>query len=345
MTASPTTLPPRRFAIAPMLDWTDRFYRHFARLITRRTWLYTEMVTTGALIYGEREKFLRFDEIEHPIAIQLGGSEVPDLVTCAKLAADWGYDEINLNVGCPSERVQSGAFGACLMAEPLLVADCLKAMQDRVDIPVTVKHRIGIDKIEEYGFLRDFVGQVHDRSGCQVFIVHARNAILKGLSPKENREIPPLKYDYVHQLKHDFPHLEILINGGITCHDAIANHLQHVDGVMVGREAYHNPYWLAEVDARYYGDDRQAPSRSEVIHAFMPFVESCLADNVPLPFITRHILGLFQGQPGARQWRRTLSDAPTLRKSDASAITRALAVIEAVGRAHTPPPPDTAPCT
>ncbi|WP_249384044.1 tRNA dihydrouridine(20/20a) synthase DusA, partial [Chitinivorax sp. B] len=312
----------------PMLDWTDRFYRHFARLISRHTWLYTEMVTTGALIYGEREKFLRFDDIEHPIAIQLGGSEPADLVTCARLAVDWGYDEINLNVGCPSERVQSGAFGACLMAEPLLVADCLKAMQDVVDVPVTVKHRIGINKIEEYSFLRDFVGQVHERSGCQVFIVHARNAILKGLSPKENREIPPLKYDYVYQLKRDFPALEILINGGITSHDAVTHHLQHVDGVMIGREAYHNPYWLAEVDARYYHDDRTPPTRSEVIHAFMPFVEASVLDKVPLPFMTRHILGLFQGQPGARQWRRTLSDAPMLKKSDARAILQALAVME-----------------
>nr|HPR08743.1 tRNA dihydrouridine(20/20a) synthase DusA [Denitromonas sp.] len=259
--SSPAALRPRRLAIAPMLDWTDRFYRYFARQITRRTWLYTEMVTTGALIHGDASRFLRFDEREHPLALQLGGSDPVDLARCARLATEWGYDEINLNVGCPSERVQSGAFGACLMAEPQLVADCLKAMQDVTDRAVTVKHRIGIDSVEDYSYLRDFVGQVHAASGCTVFIVHARNAILKGLSPKENRDIPPLKYDYVHQLKRDFPALEILINGGFTDWDAIAAQWPAVDGVMVGREAYHNPWLLVEADARGWGDTQATPSR------------------------------------------------------------------------------------
>ena len=210
-----SALPPRRIAVAPMLDWTDRFCRYFLRLITRHAWLYTEMVTTGALVHGDRQRFLRFDETETPVALQLGGSEAADLARCAVWAEQWGYDEINLNVGCPSERVQSGAFGACLMAEPQLVADCLKAMQDKVSIPVTVKHRIGIDQVEDYDYLRNFVETVARQSDTRVFVVHARNAILKGLSPKENREIPPLKYPYVYQLKRDFPELEILINGGI----------------------------------------------------------------------------------------------------------------------------------
>ncbi len=323
-------LPPRTVAIAPMLDWTDRFYRQFARLISRHTWLYTEMITTGAIIHGDRQRFLRFDEIEQPIAIQLGGSEPGDLARCATYAEQWGYDEVNLNVGCPSERVQSGAFGACLMAEPELVADCLKAMQDKVDIPVTVKHRIGIDKIEDYDYLRRFVEVVATRSDCRVFIVHARNAILKGLSPKENREIPPLRYDYVYRLKREFPDFEILINGGITTHDATAQHLEHVDGVMIGREAYHNPYWLAEVDRRYYGDDHAVPTRAEVVAAYLPFVESSLAEGVPMPHITRHILGLYQGLQGARQWRRSLSDAPAMRKAGLKGLAEALERVEAM---------------
>ncbi|MEW9900922.1 tRNA dihydrouridine(20/20a) synthase DusA [Chitinivorax sp. PXF-14] len=323
-------LPPRTVAIAPMLDWTDRFYRRFARLISRHTWLYTEMITTGAIIHGDRQRFLRFDEIEQPIAIQLGGSEPGDLARCAAYAEQWGYDEVNLNVGCPSERVQSGAFGACLMAEPELVADCLKAMQDKVAIPVTVKHRIGIDKIEDYDYLRRFVEVVATRSDCRVFIVHARNAILKGLSPKENREIPPLKYDYVYRLKRDFPDFEILINGGITTHDATAQHLEHVDGVMIGREAYHNPYWLAEVDRRYYGDDHPVPTRAEVVAAYLPFVERSLAEGVPMPHITRHILGLYQGLQGARQWRRSLSDAPAMRQAGLKGLTDALERVEAM---------------
>jgi tRNA-dihydrouridine synthase A len=227
-----------------MMDWTDRHCRVFHRQITRHTWLYTEMVTTGALVYGDVERHLRFDDIEHPVALQLGGSDPADLAKSAKLGEQWGYDEINLNCGCPSERVQKGAFGACLMQEPQLVADCVKAMRDAVSIDVTVKHRIGLDYNEEYGFVRDFVGTIAD-AGCRTFIVHARNAVLKGLSPKENREIPPLRYEVAYQLKREFPDLEIIINGGIKTNDEIAEHLQHVDGVMIGREAYHNPYLMA----------------------------------------------------------------------------------------------------
>ncbi|QID19403.1 tRNA dihydrouridine(20/20a) synthase DusA [Nitrogeniibacter mangrovi] len=319
---------PRRVSVAPMLDWTDRFYRFFARQISRRAWLYTEMVTTGALIHGDAARFLRFDACEHPLALQLGGSEPADLARCAKLAAEWGYDEINLNVGCPSERVQSGAFGACLMAEPVLVADCLKAMQDVVDVPVTVKHRIGIDRVEDYAFLADFVDQVHRRSGCTVFIVHARNAILKGLSPKENREIPPLRYDYVHRLKQAFPDLDIHINGGFRGWADIQAQWDHVDGVMVGREAYHNPWMLADADRLGWGDARPAPTRRQVAEAMAAFCAAEVAQGVPLKAMTRHILGLYQGLPGARQWRRMLSDAMALRENDAGLILAASDAVE-----------------
>ncbi len=311
-----------------MLDWTDRFYRYLARLISRHTWLYTEMVTTGALIHGDRSRFLRFDPVESPLALQLGGSDPTDLARCARMAEQWGYDEVNLNVGCPSERVQNGAFGACLMAEPRLVADCLKAMADAVALPVTVKHRIGIDQEERYEALRDFVGTVAAASGCRTFIVHARNAILKGLSPKENREIPPLKYPYVYRLKADFPDLEILINGGLTSWDDIEAQLDQVDGAMVGREAYHNPWLLVEADRRLFGDDHPIPSRAEVIAGLMPFVRQEVAAGVPLQHIARHVLGLFHGQPGARGWRRTLSDAGQLRANDPDLLLRALEQVE-----------------
>ncbi|MEN9455621.1 MAG: hypothetical protein RL210_1140 [Pseudomonadota bacterium] len=316
-------LPPRTLSIAPMLDWTDRFYRQFARHITRHTWLYTEMVTTGALLHGNRDRFLRFDPCEQPIALQLGGSDPVALARCAKLAEQWGYDEVNLNVGCPSERVQEGSFGACLMAEPQLVADCVKAMRDGVSIPVTVKHRIGIDKVEEYDYLRNFVDVVA-AAGCQTFIVHARNAILKGLSPKQNREIPPLKYDYVYRLKQERPELEIIINGGITTLAQTDEHLRHVDGVMIGREAYHNPYLLVDADRRYYNDDHPQPSRAEIIEALMPFVEQEVKDGVPLKIITRHILGLFQGMRGARYWRRQLSDHVLLKPNKPQLIMQTL---------------------
>ncbi|WP_200895940.1 tRNA dihydrouridine(20/20a) synthase DusA [Chromobacterium vaccinii] len=315
-------LPPRRLSIAPMLDWTDRHYRYFARQITRHTWLYTEMVTTGALLNGDVARHLRFDEAEHPIALQLGGSEPAELAKCAKLAAEWGYDEVNLNVGCPSERVQKGAFGACLMAEPKLVSDCVKAMRDAVDIDVTVKHRIGIDQIEHYDYLREFVDTVAE-AGCGTFIVHARNAILKGLSPKENREIPPLKYDYVYRLKRERPDLEILINGGVKTNAEIAEHLKHVDGVMVGREAYHNPWLMADWDALFYGDAAAGPERAAVVEAMMPYVTERLGDGSNVRHIARHILGLFQGLPGARNWRRMLSDSKLLDGADAGLLRQA----------------------
>ncbi len=316
-------LPPRRLAVAPMLDWTDRFYRYFARLITRHTWLTTEMVTTGALIHGDRQRFLRFDPAEQPLALQLGGSDPKDLARCTRMAADWGYDEVNLNVGCPSERVQSGAFGACLMAEPGLVADCLAAMQDAADVPVTVKHRIGIDQVEAYDYLRDFVGEVSRRSACRIFTVHARNAILKGLSPKENRDIPPLKYPYVYRLKQDFPELTILINGGITDWAAIDAHLAEVDGVMIGREAYHNPWLLVDADRRLFGDDHPLPTRREIIEQLIPFVQHQLDEGVPLKHMTRHVLGLYQGVPGAKSWRRTLSDPVALKGNDPGLLLKA----------------------
>jgi tRNA-dihydrouridine synthase A len=311
-----------------MLDWTDRFYRRFARELSSQTWLYTEMVNTGAILHGDKMRHLRFDASEHPVALQLGGSEPADLARCAKIAEDWGYDEVNLNVGCPSERVQSGSFGACLMLEPSLVADGVKAMRDACAIDVTVKHRIGIDKIEDYGFVCDFVGQIAD-AGCTTFIVHARNAILKGLSPKENRDIPPLKYDYAYQLQRDFPQLEIIINGGITTLAQSLTHLEHVQGVMVGREAYHNPWILTEVDHLIYGQPQRELTRRGAMENLRSFVEEELASGTPLRFIARHILGLYQGQYGARQWRRMLSDATLLKNADWGLIEQALNQIEA----------------
>jgi tRNA-dihydrouridine synthase A len=310
-----------------MMDWTDRHCRKFHRQITRHTWLYTEMVTTGALVYGDVARHLRYNEEEHPVALQLGGSDPADLATAAKLGQDWGYDEINLNCGCPSERVQKGAFGACLMAEPQLVADCVKAMKDVVDIDVTVKHRIGIDQHESYSFVRDFVGTVANE-GCKTFIVHARNAILKGLSPKENREIPPLRYETAYALKRDFPHLEILINGGVKTDDEIAAHLQHVDGVMLGREAYHNPWVMANWDARFYHDPTPQKTRREVLEAMIPYIRAELAEFGPyglkLNTITRHMLGIVAGLPGAKVFRQTMSDSRQLALGDPELLLRAL---------------------
>ncbi|MGO4379630.1 tRNA dihydrouridine(20/20a) synthase DusA [Pseudoduganella sp. RAF53_2] len=317
----------RKISVAPMMDWTDRHCRHFHRIISQHTWLYTEMVTTGALVYGDVERHLRFNEEEHPVALQLGGSDPADLATSARLGEKWGYDEINLNCGCPSERVQKGAFGACLMSEPELVRDCVKAMKDAVDIDVTVKHRIGIDYEESYDFVRDFVGTVAE-AGCTTFIVHARNAILKGLSPKENREIPPLKYEYAYQLKKDFPQFEILINGGIKTVEEIDEHLQYVDGVMLGREAYHNPYLMASFDQRYYDSSAPQKSREEVLRAMIPYIAAQLAADGPkglkLNSITRHMLGLLAGMPGARQFRQTLSDSRKLAAGDPQLLLEAL---------------------
>jgi tRNA-dihydrouridine synthase A len=315
---------PRRVSVAPMMDWTDRHCRSLHRLVSRHTWLYTEMVTTGALLHGDVARHLAFTPDEAPVALQLGGSEPADLARSAKLGEQWGYDEINLNCGCPSERVQRGAFGACLMKEPALVADCVKAMRDAVSIPVTVKHRIGVDEVEDYAFVRDFVGTVAE-AGCEVFIVHARNAILKGLSPKENREIPPLKYEYAYRLKRDFPRLEISINGGIKTLDEVEAHLEHVDGVMLGREAYHNPFLLAEVDARFYGAATPLRTREEIEADLIEYARAELARGTYLGAITRHALGLYRGVAGARGWRRVLSDSRRLATGDLAIFDEARA--------------------
>ena len=291
-----------------MMDWTDRHCRVLHRSITRHTRLYTEMVTTGALLHGDVPRHLDFNDEEHPVALQLGGSEPADLAHCARLAERWGYDEVNLNCGCPSERVQRGAFGACLMAEPALVADCVKALRDATSLPVTVKHRIGIDRHEDYGFMRDFVGTVAERGGCSVFIVHARNAWLQGLSPKENREVPPLRYDMAHRLKREFPQLTVVVNGGFTHDDAIAEQLQHVDGVMVGRHAYHEPFAMAGWDARFFGDTAAAPSRDDIEDRYVGYMGRLAKQGVPWSHAARHMLGLHNGQPGARRWRQVWSD-------------------------------------
>ncbi len=297
----------RRVSVAPMMDWTDRHCRFFLRRLTRHALLYTEMVTTGAVLRGDRERLLAYDPAEHPLALQLGGSDPSELAQAARIAVEFGYDEVNLNVGCPSDRVQSGRFGACLMAEPVLVAACVAAMRATVELPITVKSRIGIDDHDSYGALVEFVGRVAE-GGCQIFIVHARKAWLTGLSPRENREIPPLRYDIVHRLKRDFPHLVIIINGGLSDLDQIAEQLHHVDGAMIGRAAYENPYLLAEVDRRFLGSARSTPSRHRIIQDLLPYVECQLRRGTPLHCMTRHLLGLFQGVPGARAWRRYLSE-------------------------------------
>ena len=300
--------PSRRFCVAPMMDWTDRHYRFFARLISQHALLYTEMVTTGAVIHGDRSRFLGFDPAEQPLALQLGGSKPDELATCAALAEQAGFAEVNLNVGCPSDRVQNNMIGACLMAHPALVAQGVNAMHETCGLPVTVKHRIGINGHDSYAQLCDFVGQVH-AAGCDTFIVHARIAILEGLSPKENRDIPPLRYDVVQQLKADFPQLEIILNGGLTDLDVMQEHLATLDGVMVGREAYHNPYLMADVDRRFFADPTPRPSRIEVLQALRPYIAAHLANGGAMNHVTRHILGLFQGLPGARHFRRQLSSA------------------------------------
>jgi tRNA-dihydrouridine synthase A len=333
MKSSPSTpqkLPPRTVSVAPMMDWTDRHCRQFHRHITKHTWLYTEMVTTGALLHGDVPRHLDFDAIEHPVALQLGGSEPGELAACAKLGETWGYDEINLNCGCPSERVQRGSFGACLMVEPKLVADCVKAMCDAVSVEVTVKHRIGINGSDSYAFMRDFVGEIAD-AGCRTFIVHARNAILKGLSPKENREIPPLKYDYVYQLKRDLPDLEIILNGGVKTIAEIDQHLLHVDGVMLGREAYHHPYLMSEFDARYYRDKTPVKSRRAVLESMIPYLQNQLnlhtERGLKLNSITRHMLGIMTGLAGARSFRHLLSDSKKLALAQPELLLEALSLV------------------
>jgi tRNA-dihydrouridine synthase A len=302
-----------RLCVAPMMDWTDRHCRYFLRQVSAQARLYTEMITTGALLHGDVERHLASSAQEHPVALQLGGSEPAELAHCAKLGESYGYDEINLNIGCPSERVQRGAFGACLMAEPNLVFDCVKAITENVRMPVTVKHRTGVDAIEDYAFLSNFVATVAS-AGCKTFIVHARNAILKGLSPKENREVPPLKYEYVYRLKRDFPQLEIVINGGISSPDEIEEQLTRVDGVMLGRAAYHNPWLIADA----------GKTRPDVVQAMYEYARR----QSSLRSVARHMLGLYHGHPRARLWRRMLSDAEALKKNDAKLLLAALESVE-----------------
>lgn len=306
-----------------MLDWTDRHCRFFLRLLSRHVLLYTEMVTTGAVLRGDRNRLLAYDPAEHPLALQLGGSDPADLARCARIAVEFGYDEVNLNVGCPSDRVQSGRFGACLMAEPDWVAECVAAMRAAVAIPVTVKTRIGIDERDSYAELVDFVGRVA-AGGCETFIVHARKAWLSGLSPKENREIPPLRYEVVHQLKQDFPHLALILNGGLTTLDQVAEQLRQVDGVMIGRAAYENPSVLAGVDHRFFGSSEPLLTGHQAVQAFIPYIEEQLRQGAPLHSMTRHILGLFQGAPGARAWRRTLSEQACRRGAGVEVVENAL---------------------
>ncbi len=297
----------RTLSVAPMLDVTDRHCRYFLRLISKHTLLYTEMITTGALLHGDRERFLRFDNNEHPLALQLGGSDPDQLALCASMVENAGYDEVNLNIGCPSNRVQSGRFGACLMANPELVAECINAMTHVVSIPVTIKTRIGIDDLDSYEHLFNFV-HLCAQAGCKVFIIHARKAWLKGLSPKQNRDVPPLQYHVVYKLKQDFPDLEIILNGGITDLKQAQEQLQHVDGVMIGRAAYDNPYMLTDADYLFYQDDHEKLSRCEIIQTLLPYVRTQLAEAVLLRCISRHVLGLFHAKPGARQWRRYVTE-------------------------------------
>lgn len=302
----------KRLSVAPMIDWTTTDYRYFARLFNPNVYLYTEMISTGALLHGNRARHLRFNEQEHPIVLQLGGADIAEMTQCSEFAQQYGYDEVNINVGCPSDRVQHNKIGACLMAEPKTVASLVKHMQAAVDIPVTVKHRIGIDDFDSYEFMSQFVQTVAN-GGCKRFIVHARTAWLQGLSPKQNREIPPLRYDDVYRLKQDFPELVIEINGGIETIEDIKNHLRHIDGVMIGRAFYHNPYLLAEANVLW---DEPVPKRSDILTNLYPHLHEQVAQGEPLSTMARHYLGLFQGLSGARKWRQALSGKPSLTISD-----------------------------
>jgi tRNA-dihydrouridine synthase A len=317
--------PAHRLCTAPMMDWSDRHCRVFFRSLAPHAVVYSEMITTGALLHGDVPRHLDFDPAEHPVGLQLGGSDPAELAACAKLGLRWGYDEINLNCGCPSERVQRGAFGACLMAEPELVAECVKAMQDAVSIPVTVKHRLGIDRVEDYGFVRRFV-ETLARAGCRSFFVHARNAVLKGLSPKDNREVPRLRYGEVYRLKRELPELEIVVNGGIASWRDTEAHLAHADGVMLGRLAYHDPYALAEIDHRLFGSP--TPTRADVARRMHRYAVEQVARGTPLRAIARHMLGLYHAQPGARAWRRLLSDAGALARNDPALLLEACDRVE-----------------
>ena len=316
----------RRFCVAPMLDCTDRHERYLLRLISQHAMLYTEMITTGALLFGETAKFLDFNAAEHPVALQLGGSDPAAMTQCAELAQQWQYDEVNINVGCPSDRVQSGSFGACLMQTPELVAENVKQMQSAVDIPVTIKCRIGVDDQDPRQALWNLV-ESSANAGCSVFLVHARKAWLKGLSPKQNRDVPPLDYELVYQLKADFPELEIVVNGGINSLQQGLQHLAHVDGVMIGREAYSNPYLLAQVDQLIYGDTKIAPTRDQVMHDYMDYVDRCLDNGNRLNQLSRHIVGLYHGQPRSRLWRRHISQNAHLPESDGQVLRDAYHVM------------------
>ena len=295
-----------RLCVAPMMDWTDRHCRYFHRLLAPSALLYTEMVTTGAIEHGDKNRLLDFNPEEHPVALQLGGSDPEALANCTRIAADWGYDEVNLNVGCPSDRVQRGRFGACLMKEPELVRDCLVAMGEAADVPVTIKTRLGVDDLYRYDYFRDFVGLLSE-AGVSTFIAHARRAWLSGLSPKQNRDVPPLDHDWVYRLKREMPQLTVVINGGVESLSAAEAPLAHVDGVMVGRAAYHDPWLLAECQGRFAGGGQPA-TRADVIEPMSAYLETCVARGIPVKHITRHVLGLFQGQPGAKVWRRYLSE-------------------------------------
>ena len=312
-----------RFSVAPMMDWSDRHCRYLWRLISKQCLLYTEMVTTGALLQGDSERFLRYNDEEHPLALQLGGSDPAALAQCAKLAQSYGYDEVNLNCGCPSDRVQNGMIGACLMAHPNLVADCIKAMQDAVSIPVTIKHRIGIDDMDDFEGLLNFVTTVAN-AGCTTFIVHARKAWLQGLSPKQNREVPPLVYETVYKLKQTLPHLTIIINGGIRSLSETEEQLQHVDGVMMGREAYSNPYLLAAVDQHLFGSEHPIPTREHILLAYINYCDKQILDGARLHHMSRHVLGLFQGVPGARAFRRTISENAYKADANTDILTMAM---------------------
>lgn len=321
-------LPKRLLSIAPMMDYTDRHERYFLRLISKYTWLYTEMLTTNTLIHGDAERFLRFHPREHPVALQLGGSNPADLATCSQLAQEFGYDEINLNVGCPSDRVKSGKFGACLMYEPSLVARCIETMRSKVSIPVSVKCRLGIDDQDEHKDLKNFVQTVAG-AGCEIFIIHARKAWLQGLNPKENRDVPPLNYPVVHRIKQEFSQLQIIINGGLKTLESAKLQLKHVDGAMIGREAYHNPYMLSAADSLIYGNENcVVPSRKAILEQYLPYIERQLRDGIHLTQISRHLLGLFQGVPGAKAWRRYISENAHKKGAGVEIIEQAMALVQ-----------------
>ncbi len=320
----------RRLSIAPMMDHTDRHFRYFMRLLSPHVVLYTEMITTGALLHGDRDRFLKYNDVEHPLALQLGGSKPEELAECAVIAETAGYDEVNLNVGCPSDRVQNGQFGACLMANAALVAECVHAMQSRVTIPVTVKTRIGIDEQDDYAFLHNFIESVK-QSGCRVFIIHARKAILSGLSPKQNREIPPLIYERVYQLKQTFPDLQVIINGGFTQQQDITRQYQHVDGVMIGRAAYQNPYLLAQLEQVIFDQQFSVPSRSTIFEQYCQYMQQQMQQGERIKNMSRHIIGLYQGQPGAKRFRRALSQAmPGTEQDKLELLDDALALMSGI---------------